>query len=804
MPDNSLFSLLTQLQRQLSSADVATLGDSERTLLADIGKQADSLLAPAQNKRHERAKQIHFEYALNGIIESSATGIILDANPAAESIFQQDRKSLIGTRLQSIFAASCDTAFSAHFQLLAEQGISHAELPVQGTGEQRELTISSIQVDEDLFLHVLDDVTEDRQRARDLLAARHAAEEANAAKGQFLANVSHEIRTPMNGIIGLTQLALMTTLTPLQRDYLDKIAQSGRTLLAMLNDLLDFSKIEAGKLEFEARPFDLFAVMDELSVICAHSLAEKPITVIFDIAPEIPRFLLGDQLRLTQILINVLGNALKFTEQGQIILTIDWNSAVDRGNIRFSIADTGCGIAPDALERLFQPFSQADAGTTRRFGGTGLGLAISRQFAHGMGGSLTIASTPGHGSTFTLSLPLPACEPELAQTSIPVEPPVMTIECACPQQLKAIENMLARLGGRMAQPGEPCIHLADCPANEQTPRLHAAIANNETLLLLTDAEDVTGLRQRCELQPNIDILSRPLTPLALLNALWATHNPAPAIPHDNTPDIPTEFAGACVAVAEDITVNQQVICGLLERAGIQVVLASNGRELIDLLARQQCQPELILMDVHMPEMDGLSATRALRAMGFTQPVIALSAGAGKDEQSLCLDAGMSDFLGKPIDLDELWGVLTCWLPPRQPAAATERPVAPADQPAPPGWLVDAGIDVDTALARFLGNVAALENGVQTFCGQHAQIAENLTAALARADHKSFVLAAHGAYGGAANIGADALAALCREAEKLPATSWQADAPGLITAIDKQMQSLCRTLNTHENPSPRVP
>jgi PAS domain S-box-containing protein len=803
---SSLTPLLRQILGSLTQADPPALSEEEQSLLAELARHSTSLHNPLsanhlQQRRRERALQVHFDYALSGIIEADAEGNILDANSAASSISNRHRKQLLGMQIQDIFSENSTQQTAAHFVLLAEQGINQAELTMLGDDGLHNITLSSIQADEDLFLHVIDDVTEARRLSQELLAARHAAESANAAKGRFLANVSHEIRTPMNGIIGLTQLALMTSLDAQQRDYLNKIAQSGRTLLAMLNDLLDFAKIEAGKLEFEQRSVDLYTVLEELSVICAQSAPNQRLEVIFDITPEVPRWIISDQLRLTQILINLLGNAVKFTERGQIRLNIDVDATVDRKILTISIADTGCGISTETIARLFQPFTQADAGTTRRFGGTGLGLAIARQLAQGLGGELSVNSTLGVGSIFKLEFPLlPATGQAEGKTSPLNQNLTILIENACPHQTQAITHLITALGGRTTDGSDPHIPLyVWSPESPDKQRLEAAIDGGETLLLLADPESSLTLRARCEGHLNIAVLSRPLTPLALHNACLHLGQPAAPASTVSDAEIPTEFRGAYVAVAEDILVNQQVICGLLERAGIKVLLANNGRELLDSLAASNTHPELILMDVHMPELDGFAATRILRERGFRQPVIALSAGAGKEEQAQCLAAGMSDFLAKPIDLDELWGVLTCWLAPRSSIAPFPEQT-PGDQAdlTLPDWLAACGMNVSAALERFLGNSDALLRGISSFCIQHATATERLQHFLDQRDQAAFLHVAHAVRGSAATMGFESLANVCRQAENLPAERWLSDAPSLIRHIDQTLSPIIQAQATYSS------
>ena len=789
MSNAHLAPLLQEVLSLLDKRSAATFSAEESRMLAEIGKRLIPATSPTDIRR-TRSAQVYFDYALAGIIETDAAGSITDVNPAASSICCRDRKKLLGTAFGTLFSTQSTSALQRHLGLLAEQGISHAELSLETADGLREITISSIEADQNLILHVIDDVTDDRQMARELIAASKAAEAANVAKGRFLANVSHEIRTPMNGIIGLTQLALMTPLDPQQRDYLDKIAQSGKTLLGMLNDLLDFSKIEAGKLDLELADFDLYAILEELSAITSHSLAGKQLEIFFDIADGVPRYLHGDRLRLTQILINLLGNAVKFTESGRIELRIETFPAVDGEKIRFSVADTGPGIADEAKQRLFQPFSQADAGTTRRYGGTGLGLAISRQLAECMSGALTLDSEPGQGATFTLTLPLVT-----ANGRLPTLPPIgsLAIEHVSSTARPAITNLIRAAGGHPVAESEAAdLQLHVCkPGDIPTARIERAIAERTPLLVLTDTQASSALQARYANCPGIALLAAPLTPLALRAVCDRLLAPA-SVGVSTSADlaVPTEFRGALVAVAEDIQINQQVICGLLARAGIEVCLAENGQQLLDKLAALPRQPELILMDVHMPVMDGFAATRALRAQGFRTPIVALSAGTGRDEQTRCSEAGMSDFLAKPIDLDELWGLLTCWLPPRDsaPLAATGVAASASDEAAP-DWLSTAGIDPHQLIDRFLDDMPAMQRGIAAFCTQHAAAAASLRQSIQARDFARFNSTAHALKGSAATLAANTLANLARAAENLDETQWLAGAPCLVEQIDAAVQRI---------------
>jgi len=405
------------------------------------------------------------------------------------------------------------------------------------------------------------------ERATGLVAE---AEAANRAKSEFLANMSHEIRTPMNAIIGMTQLAMMAGLTSKQEDYLQKVSQSAGSLLGIIDDILDFSKIEAGELAMETVDMNLDEVLDNLSAVHAAGAREKHLDLILEIDPDVPKVLRGDPLRLGQVLTNLTGNAIKFTDHGRVSIHVGVGQILADGRVKllFSVTDTGIGIAPADISDLFMPFTQADASTTRRFGGTGLGLSICKRLVGLMGGGIQVESEPGRGSTFRFSVCM----------------------------------------GLSAQPGQ-----GPDPEPAETPRR----------LFATRAYP----RMRV---PNLDL---------------------------------TPIRGADILVAEDNDTNQRVAVGILENAGMRVTVASNGREAVDWVCKARF--DAVLMDVQMPELDGFEATRAIRrdARFASLPIIALTAHAMSDDRRRCLDAGMNDYISKPIDQTSLFRCLIRWIAP---------------------------------------------------------------------------------------------------------------------------------------------
>ncbi|WP_371325085.1 ATP-binding protein [Dechloromonas sp. ZY10] len=726
------------LRALLAAAEDDRLGAADPALLAALTSRLVS---------SDVSQRIHFLYAFTGIVESDAGGTIRDANPAALSLTGKQRKQLLGTPLADLFTVSADKA-ERHFGLLVEQGISHAELQLENPlGEPLTVQIASIEAAAGRFVHFLDDVSEARRKTAELEAARAQADAANQAKSAFLANVSHEIRTPLNGILGLTQLVLLQTLPPTLRDTLEKIAGSGRHLLQLLNDLLDFAKIEAGKLEFEDREFDLWEVLETLATTCAHAAPEKTLRRRFLLGAGVPRQIRGDALRLQQILLNLLGNALKFTEQGEVALQIEATGE----NLLFTVSDSGPGIPAELQGRLFQAFVQGDAGTTRRYGGTGLGLSIAAGLAQGMGGQLQVASAPGCGSRFTLRLPLRA----LAAPPQPTRPcgPLDLREAGDSRELA---GDLAARGLLTVDGGKNAILLVD---REHRESLASWLARRppQAAIVVAPAEVCAEFygTGNAATEARIEFLPQPLAPLALLAACQrlSQGSGGPA----SLAEVPDEFHGALIAVVDDLEINRMVLSGLLRRAGIRVLCAENGAHLLAQLTGPDCElPELLLLDLHMPELDGFATAREIRRRGWTMPLVAISAAVGAEEQAECSAAGISDFLPKPVDVEALWGVLTCWLPPRSPGPAS---LEPPPATLPPAWLAAAGSAAEITWTRFLGDAASLQRAAAAFAKQQQP---RFACLLANPDRNDPALPlawqqlAHALAGGAANLGLDEL------------------------------------------------
>ncbi len=788
------------------SIKVETSGKNELKVLEKTFNKMFQKLSAASLKLNDYAEKYRsiFENAVEGIFQAGTDNRITSTNPAMAKVLGYDSPEELIASDKSVFEHCFihKEDVEALITLLKEQGQVTA---FEGLGVRRDgsefwgsISVRTVS-DKNSGISFIEgsfiDVTTRKEKEK-AERKREAAEASAKAKSDFLANMSHEIRTPMNAIIGLSGLALKTDLTEKQRNYLVKIESSGQSLLGIIDDILDFSKIEAGKLRMESIDFSLNMVLDTVTNLLTVKAEEKGLELLFNIDRQVPHGLVGDPLRLGQILINLTTNAVKFTETGQVIVKIkvveDNFASADAVTLQFEVHDTGIGLTKEQIDNLFQAFSQADSGTTRKYGGTGLGLSISKRLVEMMQGRIYVESEFGKGSIFIFTARfglqsekerlLPECPADLRGIRVLVVDDNEASRKILCELLKSFEfEVDSADSGREAlcileQTSEDNRYelilmdwkMPGLDGIETSKRIkgNSGLSHIPAILMVTafGREEVKKQAESCGIDA---FLIKPVSPSLLYDSIMTVFgNGTESVMRtqkENTKDIEVlkQIRGAHILLVEDNEINQQVATELLESEGLIVTVANNGRQALEQIEQTLSNPvyDLVLMDLQMPEMDGYTATRKIReSVKCPVPIVAITAHAMAGEREKCLAAGMNDYVSKPIDPEQLFSVLGKWIQPENSGGAALLPnekkegheeiYLPEDLPE---------FDISMGLKRLAGNKRLYLSLLRKFKDRYKTVDQLIRAAFKPSDKAACLNTLHTLKGLAGNLGAERLA-----------------------------------------------
>jgi two-component system, sensor histidine kinase and response regulator len=797
-----------------------------------------------EQKRAEREKkreQATLDSLINSIPDlifyKDREGRYIGCNKAFTAMVGRPRDEIIGRTTHELFPAeNANGIHERNMQCLRDLRDFSSEVWVTYPDGERVLLDTRLSPlwDENGkargVLGVSRNITERKRSEEEIRRAKEIAEEATRLKSDFLANMSHEIRTPLNAIIGLSHLVLKTELTSRQRDYIAKVQTSGQHLLGVINDILDFSKVEAGKLDLENTDFELEHLLDNTSNLVSEKAHAKGLEIVFDVAPDVPYNLVGDSLRLGQILLNYANNAVKFTETGEIVIAVRASERTDKDVLlHFRVEDTGIGLTKEQIARLFQSFTQADTSTTRRFGGTGLGLAISKKLAGLMGGDVGVESAPGKGSTFWFSARLGIGEskrrelvpnPDLRGRRALVVDDNEHARMVIADMLESMTFLPSQAASgsaaidevrRAAEAGEPydVVYLdwrmPGMDGMETARRIRALGLDSTPMFLMVTAYGREEVLKEAQAAGIDNVLVKPVNPSILFDttvSVLGRHAPAVQADQERSAATPENrvaaLRGARILLVEDNDINQQVARELLEDAGLVVDVADNGE--IALQKVRSGDWDLVFMDMQMPVMDGVTATQRIRSMGGFErlPIVAMTANAMEQDRRKCLAAGMNDFLVKPIDPDDMWSILLRWVRPRVQkeapapvsAASVSAPVAAPDG-LPKG--ID-GLDTALGLSRMMGKKPLYLAMLRRYLASQQSVLGDIRRAIGEEDFETAERLAHTAKSVSGNVGAVAVQERAGELEMaLRERRDASELEPLTRALDGTMSPLLASL-----------